>query len=838
MSVSDEMYRRVVEAVPEGIWVVDPQGHTIFSNQRMAEILGVNFATMSGQSCFECVFPDELVDAQRHFARTLAGDRRPFEFRLRRADGSPIWVSISCMAMCDDSDARVGLLGLFSDISERKRAEAELRESEERFRNMADTAPVMIWVTGRDKLFTFFNKTWLDFTGSARNGEPETGWSMGMHPDDLDQCIASYYSAFDVRRSFHMEFRRRRADGEYRWLQCSGVPRFTAGGDFEGYIGSEIDITDVKRALQEVVVNQALRESEEKYHRIVETMTEGVWILDHEGQTTFVNRQMAAMLGYQVEEMVGRSVLDFKDEEARRIALQKLERRRRGITEQYDSTFQTRDGRRLTVLISTRPLWDGDGRYAGTLGVITNITERSVLEERLHQAFKMEAIGRLAGGVAHDFNNLLTVINGYSDLLLRKLSAADPLHAGLTEIRSAGQRAQELTGQMLAFSRRRNRATETLSLRSVIEEVENMFRRIIGEGIHLITAFDPALGQVRADRTELTQILLNLAVNARDAMPTGGTLTFETRNVDVDEDYARNYPAARAGAYVLLMVSDTGVGMDAETQQHLFEPFFTTKQAGKGTGLGLATVYGIVSQRGGWIQVHSKPREGATFWIYLPRLNAVPSEEEAHSEPQRQQFRGTETILVVEDQPQVRELTCSILREFGYQVLEASDAMEALSLAETHAGPLHLLLTDVIMPGMHGLELATRLQVIRGTPVLFMSGYPGSMEAGLDSEVDYIQKPFTPDILVGKVQEILGAADTMRRSEGKSNFRCRSLTAGTDGARCVICRRFHAYLGDVWTAGRHDPHRPAPEFRQTPPTPCLWQRQTPRRRRRYRCRSC
>jgi PAS domain S-box-containing protein len=374
---------------------------------------------------------------------------------------------------------------------------AELRESEQRFRNMADTAPVMIWVSGPDRLFTFFNTTWLNFTGSAKTRILGSAWSEGIHPDDLERCVTSYDSAFKTNRNFRTEFRRRRADGEYRWLLCSGVPRFTPGGDFAGYIGSEIDITDVKRAEQEVVVNRALRESEEKYHGIVETMTEGVWILDHDGRTTFVNQQMAAMLGYQVEEMVGRDVLDFKDEEARPIALQKLERRRRGITEQYDSTFLTRDGRRLKVLISTRPLWDGDGRYTGILSIITNITERSLLEEQLHQARKMEAIGRLAGGVAHDFNNLLTVINGYSDLLLQNLDAGGQIHEQLTEIRSAGRRAQELTSQMLAFSRRKIRSTELLSLHTVIKDVEKMLRRMIGEDIELVTAIEPGLGQVK-----------------------------------------------------------------------------------------------------------------------------------------------------------------------------------------------------------------------------------------------------------------------------------------------------------------------------------------------------
>jgi PAS domain S-box-containing protein len=259
------MYRRIVEAVPEGIWAVDTQGRTIFSNRRMAEILGTDFESMPEQSCFACVFPDELEDAQRHFARTLAGDPRPFDFRLRRADGSPIWVSISCMPISDDTGA-VGLLGLFSDISERKQAEAALRESEERFRNLADTAPVMIWVTGPDKLFTFFNKTWLDFTGRTMEQELGNGWARGVHPEDLRRCHETFCSSFDARRDFRIECRLRRVDGEYRWMLCSGVPRFAPGGIFAGYIGSDIDITDLQ--------------SEERFRQLAENIDQIFWMLD------------------------------------------------------------------------------------------------------------------------------------------------------------------------------------------------------------------------------------------------------------------------------------------------------------------------------------------------------------------------------------------------------------------------------------------------------------------------------------------------------------------------------------------------------------------------------
>jgi len=258
MRIDNEMYRRIVEAVPEGIWVVDPQGLTIFNNRRMAEILGVGYESMRGQSCFDCVFPDELADAQQLFARTLGGDLRPFDFRLRRADGSPIWVSISAMPVYDDAGTTVGLLGLFADITERRQAGAALRESEERFRNMADSAPVLIWLTGPDKVLSFFNKTWLDFVGRTLEQELNNGWVQNVHPDDVDQCFGSYSAAFDARQRFHIECRLRRADGEYRWMLCSGIPRYAADGSFAGYVGTDIDITDLRRAQEAALSRQKL----------------------------------------------------------------------------------------------------------------------------------------------------------------------------------------------------------------------------------------------------------------------------------------------------------------------------------------------------------------------------------------------------------------------------------------------------------------------------------------------------------------------------------------------------------------------------------------------------
>ena len=652
---------------------------------------------------------------------------------------------VSVVPVFDNQATCTHLVGSFHDITERKRAEAELRESEERFRKMADTAPVMIWITGPDKLFTFVNKTWLDFTGRTREQELGNGWAAGVHPDDLQRCYEVFSAAFDARRNFQLECRLRRWDGEYRLILCSGIPRFAPGGVFAGYIGSDVDITDLQ--------------SEERFRQLAENIDQVFWMFDLGTQRLlYVSPAFEKVWGYsstalyQNPDCLVQSV-HAEDRDGLMAVLSKAR------SEPVEASYRIvhPDGSVKWIQGRSFPIPDGGGRPYRVAGIAEDVTGHREMEEQLRQSQKMEAVGRLAGGIAHDFNNLLTVINGYTDLLLRKSSANDQIYAELNEIRSAGQRAQELTSQMLAFSRTQIRTMEVLSLQSVIEDVAKMLRPMIGEDIELVIAFDPESGQVKADCTELTQILLNLAANARDAMPTGGILTFETRSMEVDDSLARSHPGSQPGPYVRLTVIDTGVGMDAKTQQHLFEPFFTTKQVGKGTGLGLATVYGIVSHCGGWIDVKSKPGGGATFQIYLPRLEVRAFEGSEFPEPAMVQLRGTETVLVVEDQPHVRKLTCAILKEFGYQTLEASHGEEALRLAATHKGPLDLVLTDVIMSGLHGPELANRLKVIRPSPILFMSGYSGSMEGGHDPKVGYIRKPFTPDTLARKVREVLDA---------------------------------------------------------------------------------
>jgi PAS domain S-box-containing protein len=432
-------------------------------------------------------------------------------------------------------------------------------------------------------------------------------------------------------------------------------------------------------------------------------------------------------------------------------------------TQEY--RFRHGDGAYRWTRCDMRLIRDDTSRPSEVVGALSDIAEQkrtvaeqSKLREQLLQAQKLESVGRLAGGVAHDFNNLLTVMNGYADLLLKGLTPPDPMREMVDEIRKAGQRAAELTRQLVLLSRKQVTQAKEVNLNDIISEVEKMLARVIGSDIRLESVLSPSLGCVRADPGQLHQVLMNLAVNARDAMPGGGTLLIETRNVDLDDRYVEQHAEMKPGPYVELKVSDTGIGMTKDVISHLFEPFFTTKKPGEGTGLGLATVYGIVKQSGGSIWVYSEQGQGTTFMIYLPRIDAS-GDLRAEPEPVPASLGGTETILVVEDQEQLRKMAGHVLRSHGYRVLEAANPGEALLHAERYAGPIHLLLTDVVMPGMTGPELAARIKPLRpAMVVVFMSGYSERAIADrLELAGTYLPKPFSPEALATKVRSVLGS---------------------------------------------------------------------------------
>ena len=519
----------------------------------------------------------------------------------------------------------------------------------------------------------------------------------------------------------------------------------------------------VRRALDDKRLREERRLTEERLqqlNRAVEQSPVSVVITDSRGDIEYVNPKFTEVTGYTLAEVRGKNPRILKSGEMPAEHYRELWT---SITagKKWSGEFRNRrkDGTLFWEQASISALRDPSGAITHFLAVKEDVTVRKALEAQLAQAQKMESIGRLAGGVAHDFNNLLTVINGYCDLMQRRLNPADPLLGPLGHIRKAGDRAAELTRQLLAFSRKQIIQPKPMNLNDLITEAQDMLQRLVGEDVELAIRPAPGLGQAMVDRGQFHQVLMNLAVNARDAMPKGGMLTIATENVELHEDHPAAHPEAAPGPYVRLVVSDPGTGMDTEILGHLFEPFFTTKREGVGTGLGLSTVYGIVRQSGGWIQVDSEPGHGSQFQIYVPRIEAPVAADQAPV-PAAEALRGPETILVVEDQEEVRKLAVECLESYGYQVLEARSSSDALLLASHHEGPIHLLLTDVVMPQMGGKELAESLKPLRPEmKVLYMSGYTRDAivhHGVLDSGVNFIAKPFAPDALALKVRIVLG----------------------------------------------------------------------------------
>ena len=646
----------------------------------------------------------------------------------------------------------LGVGVLVSEITERKRAEEALRRSESQLAEAQRVAHIGSWnwnlqkngLTWSDEHYRIFGVQ----PGDISVNYDEVVFDF-IHPEDRDLVRNVVKKSIETMESFNFYYRIVRRDGEERIIQSSGSIETDEQGQPIRMFGTAQDVTEHRR------IEQELRQSEERYRDLVENAHDIIYSHDLKGNYTSINKAGEQITGYSLAETLNLNIADTVAPEYLDKAKEMLAKKLAGekVTA-YEMQILAKNGRRVTVEVNTK-LMLHNGVPVGIQGIARDVTERKLLEEQLRQSQKLEAIGQLAGGVAHDFNNLLTVIGGYSSILLGKLPQDSPHRSSIEEIKKAGDRASGLTRQLLAFSRKQILQPKVLDLNIVVTDLEKMVRRLIGEDIDLLTVTSPVLGKVKADPGQIEQVLLNLIVNARDAMPKGGKVTIETSNVVLSEEYAQRH-AALPGAYVMLAVSDTGCGMDAEIQPRVFEPFFTTKGSVKGTGLGLATVYGIVKQSGGNIWVYSEPGQGSTFKIYLPRVDEPMEGEEVIS---KSILHGTEMVLLVEDEDQVRTILKHILEGQGYHVLAAANGEEALSISQNLERDIKLMITDVVMPVMSGRELAERVLVLRPSlPVLFMSGYTDDAivrHGLLDEKLNFIQKPFDSTTVARKVREVL-----------------------------------------------------------------------------------
>jgi two-component system cell cycle sensor histidine kinase/response regulator CckA len=643
---------------------------------------------------------------------------------------------------------------LNDQIVAKGQVEETLRAREEHYKALTAATAQLVWTTNYAGELIEVAPSWMTFTGQSADDAKGRGWLQPLHPEDRARAEEALKLALETRSPYKTEYRLRRHDGAYRVLAVRGAPVVEYDGAVYEWIGTAIDITEEKEG------EEQRRASEKKYRQIVEQAPEGIWIIDPDNRTTFANPKLAQMLGWSEQEMPGKSLFDFLDEEGRKSAEENLACCRRGVAMQFDLTLRSMAGQEIRTRASTLPLFDEVGLYSGALALIVDVTDQKIMEGQQVRAQKLNALGQLAGGVAHTLNNLLTVINGYTDLLLGKVPRSNPMHESVAQIKKAGEQAAGLVSPLLAFSQGQILWARSLDVNEVVTDVEKRLRGQLGADVRLTTLLSPALGPVKADPEQLQHVLINLTANALDAMRGRGSLVLETQNVDLDESYAAKHLGVNPGPYVHLSVSDSGTGMSEETLAHLFEPFFTTKNQEKGAGLGLATAYGIVKQSGGSITVESELDKGSTFHVYLPRVGEAVSLPEG-GRPAVTTLRGTETILIVEDQEEVRKLAQLVLKSYGYKVVLAANGWEALLYSERHVGPIHLMLTDVLMPGMTGQELADRLRPLRPEMVVvFMSGY---MENGMVNSHSlksgaefFLAKPFSPDTLAKKVREVLG----------------------------------------------------------------------------------
>jgi PAS domain S-box-containing protein len=771
---SEERYELALSAAGGiGTWDWDIVNDRLVANAHFAQLYAVDPARAAAgepvATFTRRIHPDDRERVAAEIGRSIE-TRSEFasEYRLRRRDGSIVWVFARGRVHVDPSGRAVRLPGAIVDITKRKAAEAELARSEAEFRTFAQAMPNHVWASPPDGRLDWFNQRVYEYSGSAPGSLDGTGWVAIVHPDDRAIAGERWAAALASGETYQTEFRLRRADGIYRWHIARALPIRDSGGAIARWIGTNTDIEDERRistALAELnaTLEQRVAERAAERDRLWQTSQDLLVVIGPDGRFRAANPAWISVLGWHPDEVAGQSCLDFVHGDEREAARAALGRAFGAKLPAFETRCLHKDGGFRWISWIATP--ENGVIYAAGRDVTREkdaAAELLAAQEALRQSQKMEAVGQLTGGIAHDFNNMLAVVIGSLDLLGRRLGGADArARRYLDGAIEGAQRASILTQRLLAFSRQQPLQPEAIDANKLVAGMSDLLRHSIGTELRLETVLAGGLWRTYADPNQLENIVLNLAVNARDAMPEGGRLTIETQNAHLDERYAAAHPGLAPGQYVLIAVTDTGIGMTPEIIGKAFDPFFTTKPVGKGTGLGLSQVYGFVKQSGGHVKIYSEPGHGTTIKIYLPRLVGAAGDGPGGEDGQPiEPGDPREVVLIVEDEPSVRRFTADALSELGYRVLEADGAAAALRLLDAHP-EIVLLFTDVVMPEINGARLADEARRRRpDLKVLFTTGYTRNAvvhNGVLDPGVEMIGKPFTLAALATKLRLVLEA---------------------------------------------------------------------------------
>ncbi len=727
------------------IFTIDKDGKLRYMNNKLEDILGYNITEIAGKSFFDFLPDDQIEYIKEIWYQLRDGKSAVFEAKVKHEKG----ITADCLISSSPLPGVEEFLVFLKDITKSRQVEKALRESENKFKMVFDHASDAIIIHDLSGSILEFNTVAYNRLGYSR----EDFASLSLF-----DIVPSRQKKLLLEKTEEVRQKGQNVYETYHMTKSGSLVPVEVSNRLIGFFEKMAILEIVRDISERKEAEQALKESEERYRSFFDDDLTGDFISTPEGTLLACNKAYAKILGFDsVEEIIKHNAMSFYPHPQIREDFLSILKEKKKV-EGHEIEMQRRDGRPIYIIENVIGSFNNDGELTEIKGYLFDITDRKKLEEQFIQAQKMEAIGRLAGGVAHDFNNILTVINGYSEVLLSKSNMDQSIRSKIEMIKKAGEKAKSLTDQLLSFSRRQTVQPQNLNLNNLIRNTSKMLRRLVGEDIELTLYLSPALSDILIDPGQVDQILMNMVINARDAMPDGGKIIIETASAEVDEQFIHNHIDIQPGHYVQLIITDNGIGMNKEIQAHIFEPFFTTKEAGKGTGLGLATIYGIVKQNNGSITVYSEPEVGTTFKIFFPVIQETnTSGEEDKSDTT--ELNGNETILLVEDDEALRYLILNILKGYGYQILIASNGLEAINICKESGSSVHLLLTDIIMPMMNGRELADHIRSFQPElKVMYMSGYTGEsihQQGVLESDAPYIQKPFSPTELASKIRRIL-----------------------------------------------------------------------------------